>query len=636
MSATPSKLLGTVIRLVMREAAGWKAAGGAAGAGAANGSASSTSASAVLEAKNEAEAELKRLLNSGLDAESILGGCREALLAGINALFQSLCDPLALAAVSPSRLADSGTLAVLSLIRAAIKGPTAISSSLASLIINAAHLCFKRASSNKEQDIKSADAMAGLIDYFVSEVCEKAWAVEDAWNDVEVGDDFYSPLEVAAFVGSLPLVRVVLECAKNADICQGARAAYLAGHPAVFDLLIQTERCLSRKHQSLVEFLFSTLPLMEDKDRELGSRCEDMLESFLRKWPRTTETLWSAQGQTCRRALEAAIYLRSVKLVNTVLGLGCPIRYDRSEEVVDGKTYVFYPTAFYGLRWPSLPVMKILVERRVFEDWGTKYSEKALQALGTGLGATLLSCYPPIAPSSLREEAPYRLDGLDTLSLVLSTGFSYSWGVTNDGLVRNTCLGALLPEGAPFMSEDHIVDLLLRCRAAGMDILHLAPEDVGKMNTAVLAGRAASKGMDKLLDLAVKLQGPESVNDWIESFSKSDGEGKLFKSTPLLEAISQKQLATAQHLLRVYKAKAAYRGVDLQGEDRDQPIMEALGLKDDEAALPFVQELIKADPTLCDLECFFLLLALSTPACTAALSLFPGVWKPCYRLTFQA
>jgi hypothetical protein len=97
MADTSPKLLGAVIRLDMREAGSWKASGGASGAG----------GGGVFEARNAAEAELQKLLSSKLDQQIIHGDIFAAFLAGIDALFKSLCDQVTVAAVSPATLADS-------------------------------------------------------------------------------------------------------------------------------------------------------------------------------------------------------------------------------------------------------------------------------------------------------------------------------------------------------------------------------------------------------------------------------------------------------------------------------------------------------------------------------------------------
>jgi hypothetical protein len=613
MSTTASKLLGAVVRLVAREAGSWKAAGGASGTGGAGGGASSTSASAVVEAKNEAESELQKLGSSELAARRAHSGVRAALDGGIDALFKSFCDPMILEAVTPALLADSATLVILTMIRAASKGsPSAFGENeltsggyLASRVITASFSFFKRA---KDHEVGVATyKMVALIKYFVFEVLEKAWGIDDVWGDVELGHRLYSPLEAAAKAGSLPLVLAALDNGRTADVTIATHAAYCEGHPAVFDFLTRREVCLKSNGRALVNGLFNNLG--SRSDGVLWEQREEMLDKFLRRWPQVIHTSWpSTHDPTCQRALEAATSARSVKLVNTVLSLGSPIQYEKSEVVSEGITYVDCPTVSYALLSPSLPIMKLLVEFGAFEDWQTKYSEESVNSLDVGFCISLLSCYPPPKPSDRRPNEIYQPDGLETFALVLSTGFRPpSWRIDEDGQIVNLCLTTLLAHPEAPMSEEHIIDLLSRCKAAGMDIVHKRKEDVGKHHGQALAVMAAQAGLPKLLDFAIEVQGPGSFDSW-------HTDGGSVGTTPLLQAIKRRRLKAVQHLLHVYKAEAAYRtdGPNLVAADH-QPIMEALALGDDETALPYVRELIRADearqlmradPSLCDLDCF--------------------------------
>jgi hypothetical protein len=601
MSAAPSKLLGAVIRLVMREVASWKASGEAICAGGTGGSGCSARVDGVLEAKNEAEAELQKLLSSGLDTIRIQSDTREALTAGVSALFKSLCVPATLETVSPSRLAESATLAILNLVQETIKEPPSNADMfelrkggyLADTIITATLPFFKRAKEDKDE--VRANKMAALIEYFVSEVCEKAWGVTDAWSHVKLGEVVYSPLAAAAKAGSMTLVRAALESAKIADVARAACEAYCEGYSEVFELLIQTDRCLEAGRTPLVGFLFES---STTSTIALNKQREDMLEAFLRKWPQAVETVWPWGGPFCQRALEAAISLRCVNLVNTVLSLGSGIRYDNREEVICGERLTLPPTMFYALAYPSLPVMRLLVRLGALKDWQAKYTESALQTVGRGLVSTLRSCYP-VQRAADTGVVLYHPDGLGTLDLLFSTGFSYSWMLQEGGLTVNVCFVALLESEGPMMAENHIIDLLKRCSAAGMDILHVQKEDVEEREGPFLATRAAGAGLNKVLDFAIEVQGPGSADGWNTRLNSC---GEVVKATPLLIALSNRRLEAFQHLLRVHKAKAAYRSVDVTAIE--QPIMAALMMEDDVAALPFVQELIKADLTLCDLDCF--------------------------------
>jgi hypothetical protein len=652
LPTAPSKLPGAVIRLVVREAASWKASGGASSAGGAGGSGCSASADDVREAKSEAEAELQKLLSSGLDAKMVQRDLRTALLGGADALFKSLCDPVALEAVSPSRLEGSATLAILTMIQAAIEEPSEsglpkvrVGGYLASRIISASLPLFKGA--KERSDEAGLDKMAGLIEYFITEVCIKTWGVEDAWSDLVLGDDVYSPLEAAVKTSSLPLVGAVLRNGRAADVAEAAYKAYVLEDAAVFHLLIETERCLEGTGDLLIARFFDFLHIRARAGEavRVQRQREEMLDRFLHRWPQTLETLWPIQeDKTCHRALEAAICLRSDKLVITVLSLGSPIRYDNSKVVFDREAYSFYPTLYYALSFPSLPVMTLLVERGILESWQAKYNEDALEEVAAGLAVTVMSCYPPAAPSSSHAAAgPYRPDGLATLDFVLSTGFSYSWMRDVDGRYVNTCLNALLGRsGERLMSEEHIIDLLSRCRAAGMDIFHMEKGDVGKPNGVSLAAQAANKGLNKVVDFALTLD-ESLVDEW---YVGRDKKGEQIKMTPLRSAIINRHLSTAKHLLHVHKAKAAYHTLPLNAkiEPTDQPIMQALYLENDDTALPFVRELIKADPLLCDIDCFRELgsetpigmcCVIPLPKCLEALlsANLPGVKEMCSKPT---
>jgi hypothetical protein len=607
MAASAPQLLGAVIRLVKREATGWTVAGIAitSGEGAAGGSALSASASGVLKAKDEVETELSKLLCDAPDANRAQANVQAALDAGTLALFKSLCDPVTFAAVSASVLAQSATVASLNTIQVISRSALAFGSSgsqkggyLAANIISTTLPFFKRAKADRDE--ARTDKMASLIESFVAEVVEKAWGLKDVWEDVSTDEsNRCSPLEKAAEAGSLPLVRTVLHSARTADVAKAAYAAYVEGHEAVFDLLIETQRCLNSDGWLLVEALFQAQALADPKEPELRVRCEKMLETFLRRWPQAIESVWRWEGDsTCRRALEAAVCLGSAKLVSTVLGLGSRTRYDISEQVIGGKPYAFYPTLYYALSRPSLPVMKLLVDVGAFENLGARYSEKALWSLAAGFNSLLIACYPWKTGPASQEKTYYRADGLEVLDLVLSTGFSYPWVVDSEGQVCNIVLDTL---AQAVMEEEHVVDLLSRCKAAGVDILHSKKEDVGKPHGVGLAVKAARVGFNRVLDLAIEMQGPESVDAYYEERTSA---GTHSKTTPLLAAISDRKLATVQHLLRAHKAKAAYRSPFSDEPHMDQPIVQALFLEDDNIALPFVRELINADPSFCNLDCF--------------------------------
>jgi hypothetical protein len=413
-------------------------------------------------------------------------------------------------------------------------------------------------------------------------------------------------------------------------VATAAREAYREGNPTVFDFLIKTERCLEGEAAPLVADLFRLLRGQGEEEAPLDPQREEMLRVFLRKWPHTVETVWLWEGPTCQRALEAAVGVRSTKLVETVLSLGGNVRYDTGNVVIDGTSYPFFPTLFYALRWPSLPVMKLVMEAGVLESWKTKYSEDALNVAGAGLFATLLGCYPRLAPQNA--------DSLATLDLLLSTGFCHSWMASADGSVANICVGLLSMEQVQSaVAEEHIIDLLSRCRAAGMDIVRTKKEGV---ECATLVWKAAQAGLNKVLDFAVEVQGLGSIESWCE---QRISEGKVAKSTPLLEAIVRRRLSTVRHLLRVHKAKAAYRG---SGFDvLDQPIFQALLLRDD-AAPPFVQELIAVDPLLCTIDSFsntgkanplFICCTIPLPRCLEALlsAKLPGLQEFCSQVTRQ-
>jgi hypothetical protein len=632
MSAASPKLLGAVLQLVTREAASWKAAGGASGPREGSGGASSTSANGVLEAKDEVEVELQKLISSGLEASSVQRSMRAALLAGIDSLFKRLCNPEVLNYASPSVLGQSATVVVLSLIQAAHKEssgarrdgfPSFNGAEYACKAIIAASSLFKIAREQKKEE-ESACKMATLIEYSVSQICVEKWGVEDAWDDVKVGpidtEDTSSPLSVAAKTGNLPLLRAAFDNAKSASVSVAALHAFGEGITDAFDFLIQKERCRLDGKAWLWVPLFESLKGSRGEEPSLRERREEMLDRFVRRWPDDLETLWPWKDETCHRALEVAISSRAVRLVDTLLSLGSRIRCEKNDIILDGKSYAVYPTAYYALRFPSLPMMKLLVGHGMLKDWQAKYDEKALDVLGTGLRATILSSYPQLTSSSRsREFAPYRSDGLETLDLVLSTGFSHSWLVDEEGAEWNICM-SLVGRDEAVMAEEHILDILSRCRAAGMDMLHLKREDSRKAHGSSLVVLAARSGLNKLLDFAIEVQGPGSVDDWVEGPNKA---GKLFKTTPLSEAMGGPHMMTVKHLLGVHKAKAAYRTSDLTAFH--QPIIHAVNsdvMGDDETALPFVQELIRADPLLCDLDCFRAE-GTATPVYASCTSYFP-------------
>jgi hypothetical protein len=608
MPESSSKLLGAVIRLATREVATWKALGGASGASEEEGSAPTTSANGVSEARAEAENELEKLEKVKTpDDLSVLmhgAGFASVVFAGIRTLFTGLCDASTLHNASTASFDNSATIAVLTRFQKTAsltincrdeKYSFREGGHFGTFAISAALPFFKRAKANK--DARGARKMEAFIQYFVDEICGKTWGVADVWGDAKWCGDVRSPLVVAAEAGSISLVRAALENARTPSSCVGLAAfiSYCKGVPEVFDFLIGTEKCLCSEDRPLVEDCLSFLGRQEG---ELPALQVQMLESLLRKWPHTLESVWP-RGGMCQGALEQAIEQRSEQLVELILRVGGQIRFRKSNEVIGGKSYPSPITLFYALRWPSLPVMKLLLGAGILEDWRAKYDKEALEQVGLGFPGILFSCHPMTPPPGPEQEVLYRSDSLDTLALVLSAGFSYAWYRDPDDRLGNSCFGLFPVYDKRVMAEEHIIDLLSRCKAAGMDILHVEEEDVGKAHRVALAGKAAEAGLNKVLDFAIELQGPESVDD---KFETRDASGGFHKSTPLLAAISNQHLTTAHHLLRVHKAKAAYQNVEFSAFE--QPIMQALHLKNDDAALPIVKELIKADPSLCDLDCF--------------------------------
>jgi hypothetical protein len=317
-----------------------------------------------------------------------------------------------------------------------------------------------------------------------------------------------------------------------------------------------------------------------------------MIERFLHRWPQITKERWLF-GDEWLRPLEVAISFREELLSKSILHLAPEsLAFGEGEEMVGGKSQTVYPTLTYAFGAPCTGIMRMMVEAGAFLP--ERYLPSALGTL-SGLRAVFVACSFPLKPEyedKYKRVTAHRDDIGKLVDTVLAAGFpSFQSGY-------NVTLRALFSaEYVSIMEEEHAISYLLKCREAGMDIIHDEEEGVGKPNAYTLLHWAAKQGYNKVLDLAIELQGPECVNSWFTWKSES---GKVTSDTALTLALGYKKLDTALHLLQRHKAKASYKS-DVP-DTPTQPLICAADLYDDALALPVVQELIRQDPLLCDLN----------------------------------
>jgi hypothetical protein len=626
MSVTSSQLLGAVIRLTKRETDMWAASPAVGSPAGASGSASSTNAEGVSEAKDAIDVEIRKVLQNGLGRRQQVLEALPAVLAGIRVLFKGLCAAAALKAVSPAVLAGSASLEALSVLQQAVCIPSEGLKALPCEALAASMPAIQRGS-NEE----CASKMVALIEYFITEVCEKAWGVDDAWGDFEMSDLRRSPLYSAAKAGSASLVSLTLSKAKTVDVAEAAHSAFAAGHTDVFNLLIEDERCLASRspREPLACVLMTELGMSPEGQK--GQR-QLMVEHFFRRQPAAAKDRWLRAGLWLR-PLDVAVIQRNEVLAKLILHLAPEtLAFDQREEMVAGKREVTAPTLKYALASPCAGIMRMLADTGAFEVG--RYSSSALGGLSKAR-ALFVACGFPLKPEyeeKYKREAAHRQDIFEVTDMVLAMPLpSFHAGT-------NVTLGSLFTdEKECIMEEESAIAFLHKCRASGLDIIHFEDKDRGKPHPFTLLHIAAMLGYNKLVDLAIELLGPESVDSWIDAPTRS--EPVSVRCTALIMAISGERLDTALHLLQTHKAKAAYIGDAYDGVA--QPLVFALRLEKDAAALPVVEELMRQDPLLCDLNsvpwdldkptAVMLCAENNTPRCLEALlsANLPGIRQLC-------
>jgi hypothetical protein len=583
MSTTSTQLVGCVIRLAKRELDVWKASPAVEAAAGAGGSANSTSAEVIAEAETALASEIQKLRNSGLPKAVQEHQTAEALLAGVKVLFKGLCDPGTLSSVSLSSLAGSATLRALHSLRKVFGLPgdrlkevptAAVVSALAAI---------------RGSDKGGARKMFTLVEYFVEEVCEKAWGIDDAWGDREAQGRRHSPLNVVTEGGGSVYALAVLQKAKTADVSRAVAHAHVAGHSDVFDLLIEDERCLDTGEMPLILRLIAGLSQLE-ASAEIKAARRLMTEHLLRRWPQVAKDRWLSE-EIWEGPLSQAVAHREVQLTKVILEVAPEsLCFEEKREIFDGKLEVTNSTLVHALVSPCAEIMRMLIDAGVLSV--EKYAPSVVEGLSCRRAVFLAGAFPlkPGSEAGYTHLIGYRDEIREVMDLLLAARFpSFS---SSD----NVTLTTLFANMSCIMEEEHAISYLLKCKEAGLDIIHARKEEVGKHDAYTLVHIAASVGYSKLLDLAIQMQGPESVNAWHEGRTAA---GAAVKHTPLTMALGCRQVDIALRLLRHHKAKAVYR-YDVPPDLR-QPLCYALGLEDN-AALIVVRELIKQDPSLCDLD----------------------------------
>jgi hypothetical protein len=595
MSTTSSQLLGCMIRLVKRELDAWKALSAPGAAAEDGGSADSTNPQRVAEAQAALHAELQKLSDGALIREIQERQVVTALLAGVKVLFKGLCDPKILSAVSLPVLAGSATLEALHSLQKALPVSAGSLMAVPSEAIDAALPGLQRGVDNE-----SASNMAALLQYFVDETCEKGWGIDDVWGekgwvtDVDVVSRPASPLCMVAGAGNVVLAGIILQKAKKANVVEAIYNAYCAGHADVFDLLIDDDRCLATVATDQPLFIRFLDGLREaiSEDRKAQSRL--MTERFLRRWPQSIRSSWKV-GKHWRGPLEMAVTAREVELVKLMLALTPDsLSFDSGVEAAEGGEQNKSPTLKSALWHPCAGILRVLANYGAFA--APNYHPSVLPDLGQ-TRALFLSCGFPLKPKyeeQYKAITAHRKDIREVMDVVLAARFpSFATGY-------NIAVGSVFTSEECIMEEEHAISSLRKCKEYGLDIIHIREEEVGKPHALSLVHLAARAGYHKLLDWAIDLQGPASVDAWYAE--RHAASGPAAKHTPLTEALHAKRIDTGLRLLRHHKAKAVYRGDVPDGIN--QPLLCALELRDDAAALPVVMELMKQDPTLCDLDCY--------------------------------
>jgi hypothetical protein len=592
MSAPSPQLLGSVIRLVKRELDGWKASSAPGVSAGAGGSTFSTNGDGAAEARAALDKELQKLFDCGLSRKEKEEQTVAALLAGVKVLFKGLCDAMTLSSVAPSVVAGSATVAALHLLQKAISLSMEGLKAAPCEAIEAALPAIKRGSGKE-----SADRMVSLLKYFLDEVCEKAWGVDDAWGDHDVrGEQLRSPLEMIAGAGNVTLASTVLQKAKKVDVARGACHAFYCICPDVFDTLIEDERCLTTGAAPFISlllrhFLEYAIHIDTYAEAQIKAQQRLMIERALRKWPQTATDRWvNKDALRVMSPLMIAVQKRDTQLTKLILEVAPDsICYEQKEETVQGRKGKTLPSLFFALHYPCVGVMRTLIDAGALA--AGKYQPSALVNLCEAR-ALFSACAFPLKPQfeeQCKHMTVHRRDIQELMDLVLTAPFpAFVSGY-------NPFLGVLSDFGECTMEEQHAISYLLKCKAAGMDIIHVDDPEAVKPNACTLVHLAAEAGYNKLVDLAIELQGPESVESWVGK--QGPDSGKIIY-TPLTMALRAKKFETALHLLRRHKAKAAYKGDLPHGVV--QPLVSALTLRDDGAAVPVVKQLISQDPSLCD------------------------------------
>jgi hypothetical protein len=335
-----------------------------------------------------------------------------------------------------------------------------------------------------------------------------------------------------------------------------------------------------------------------------------MVECVLRKWPQCAVTRWLASGGFWKRPLEAVVSMRDASLTRVVLEVsGGALIYGWKKEFCNGIMEHTFPTLYFSLLFPCAEILRMLVDAGALSLH--RYDAWALEQLAI-VRAVFVACSFPIKPKFHKEYASMlrKPDEIrKTVDLILSASLPSFAGSQKN----NPVLFTLIKNTEYIMEEKHAVTYLCKCRDAGLDILHYKESDVASPHVSTLVHSAAAAGLLGVMDIAIGVAGPSSVDGWSEEVS---AVMRTTRVTPLLFALEQKQTAVALHLLRHHKARAASR--EAASKTAEQPVMVLLAHTDDKEGLVILKELIKADPLLLDLPCYSPIDATSPIACCLA------------------
>jgi hypothetical protein len=466
---------------------------------------------------------------------------------------------------------------------------------------------FKRAREGHNEE--SARKMVSLLEYFINEVCEKAWGISDPWSDVSSAsaDPCNSVLARAAQTGCASFVSTVLEKSGTANVPSAAAQAYKAGFREAFEVLIDDERCteLVGSERPLVVCIFWSLswPRIDEPRQEqslIYQQQRTMMEMFLRRWPECA-TSSKVHGKRRLNLLHMAVGNRDPDLTRIILELtGGSLNYDEKKETIRGEEVLTVSTLSVASRFPCAEVLQLLHDAGAFK--AERYDAPNRRTLADIL-ATLVCCSFPLKPKyeeRYRGFCKYRKDIEKVLSLLVLDGARF----TSSNGVNEVMLSHLFETDGCIMEEEHAIALLRKCKEAGWDIIHKRQPAVDLPDVQQLVHLASIHGCNKLVDLAIEFQGRSclTASYWHSANAAHTDGSAVLLVTPLTVAILNKQFGTALFLLREHRVLAAYK--DALFDPLEQPLIVALETAEDELVVPTVEALIKRDPSLCDLDCY--------------------------------